>query len=175
MKLYSWVSTWVLMLAIAACALTSNQPQTPAKPTVEGDTKAINKLRDEFVTAWKAGDGDRVAKLYSNDAVVLPQNQAPVNGRSAIASFNKNSFDQFVPNNFELSSEELQIMSDWAFDRGTYKFMITPKAGGEPINDQGKYIVILQRQADGSWKVARDIDNSSNPRPQLAQSQKPKS
>jgi ketosteroid isomerase-like protein len=31
----------------------------------------------------------------------------------------------------------------------------------DPIDDQGKYLVIFQRQADGSWRVARDMDNSN--------------
>jgi uncharacterized protein (TIGR02246 family) len=175
MKRYSRISVFVLMSVMAACTPAGNPPQTSVKPNLEKDSNAINRLRDEFVAAWKAGDADRVANGYTNDAVLLPQNSAGVTGKSAILALNKSFFDQFAPNNFELSSEEVQIMGDWAFDRGTYKFMITPKTGGEPITDQGKYIVLLQRQADGFWKVARDIDNSSNPRPQPAQSSKPKS
>jgi ketosteroid isomerase-like protein len=42
---------------------------------------------------------------------------------------------------------------------------IAPKAGGTPMEDAGKYLVILQRQPDGGWKVTRDIDNSSRPLP----------
>ncbi|MDA2927836.1 hypothetical protein MYX78_11520 [Acidobacteria bacterium AH-259-G07] len=34
---------------------------------------------------------------------------------------------------------------------------------GEPIEDNGKYIVILQKQPDNAWKIARDIWNSDNP------------
>jgi ketosteroid isomerase-like protein len=40
---------------------------------------------------------------------------------------------------------------------------LTPRAGGTAINDEGKYLVVVQRQTDGSYKVARDIDNSSMP------------
>ena len=50
----------------------------------------------------------------------------------------------------------------WAFERGTYKINLTPKAGGEPIQDIGKYITIYERQP-GAWEIARDIWNSSNP------------
>jgi ketosteroid isomerase-like protein len=41
----------------------------------------------------------------------------------------------------------------------------TRSAGGEPIADQGKSLFILRRQADGSWKIARLIANSDQPRP----------
>jgi hypothetical protein len=31
------------------------------------------------------------------------------------------------------------------------------------VNDEGKYLVMVRTQPDGSYKVARDIDNSSAP------------
>jgi ketosteroid isomerase-like protein len=33
--------------------------------------------------------------------------------------------------------------------------------GGRPISIDGKYMTILERQADGSWKIHRDIFNSN--------------
>jgi uncharacterized protein (TIGR02246 family) len=175
MRLYLSTSMLVLIYAMIACTPAGNPPQTPIKSNPVEDSKAISRLRDEFAAAWKAGDAERVANAYTNDAVLLPQNGPAVTGKSAILAFDKGFFDQYAPSNFEISSDEVQTMGDWAFDRGTYKFMATPKAGGEPLNDQGKYIVLLQRQADGSWKLARDIDNSSAPRAQAAPASKPKS
>jgi ketosteroid isomerase-like protein len=64
---------------------------------------------------------------------------------------------------FDLTSTEVQVVGPWAFDRGAYRWRGIPRAGGEPIEDHGKYLVILQRQPDGSWKVARDMDNSDRP------------
>jgi ketosteroid isomerase-like protein len=67
---------------------------------------------------------------------------------------------------FSLAPEEVQIAGpDWAFERGTYDISLTPKAGGEPMQDAGKYITIYRRQSDGSWAMSRDIWNSSNPVP----------
>ena len=42
---------------------------------------------------------------------------------------------------------------------------LTPKAGGEPTEDSGKWLGILKRQPNGSWKVHRDIWNSDKPFP----------
>jgi len=67
---------------------------------------------------------------------------------------------------FALSPEEVQPAgAEWAFERGTYTITLTPKTGGDPIRDVGKYITLYQRQADGSWRMARDIWNSNNPPP----------
>ena len=41
----------------------------------------------------------------------------------------------------------------------------TPKADGEPIEDDGKAVFIVRRQIDGSWRIARLIANSDQPLP----------
>jgi ketosteroid isomerase-like protein len=58
-------------------------------------------------------------------------------------------------------NEEVRVAGDWAYSRGTYSATLTPKAGGEPREDSGKYLTILERQSDGSWKIARDCFNSN--------------
>ncbi len=40
---------------------------------------------------------------------------------------------------------------------------ILAKEGGEAVTVDGKYMTILQRQPDGSWKIHRDIVNSNVP------------
>ena len=58
-----------------------------------------------------------------------------------------------------LSGEELQVVGDWAFAWGTEEFTLVPQAGA-PIEMRGKGMSILKRQADGSWKFARGINNT---------------
>lgn len=133
--------------------------------TEKDDTSAISSLRNEYASAWKSGDAEHVTRLYANDGVVLYPYREAVIGQSAIRTYFADFFNQFTQNNFELHSDEVKIAGNWAFDRGTYVVSMTPKKGGEAIEDNGKYLVILQRQADGSWKVSRDMDNSSRPLP----------
>lgn len=132
-----------------------------ASQSVDQDREAIAVLRDQYATTWKTGKAERLALLYADDGVVLYPNGPAVAGRSAILEYFKSFYDQFTPSNFELTSDEVTVAGSWAFDRGTYKLSMSPKGGGEAINDHGKYLVILQRQAGGGWKVARDMDNSS--------------
>ena len=61
--------------------------------------------------------------------------------------------------------DEEKAGAEWAFERGTYTITLTPKTGGDPIRDDGKYITLYQRQADGTWRMARDTWNSNNPPP----------
>ena len=130
----------------------------------EADVEAINSLRDEFIALDNASDAAGLASLYANDAVLMPPNEAAVTGKQAIESWFQNTFDQFTTE-FTVASEELEVVGDWAFDWGAYMTALTPRAGGEPTEDRGKYIVILRKQVDGSWRIVRDIWNSDNPPP----------
>ena len=130
----------------------------------EADVEAINSLRDDFIALDNASDAAGLASLYTNDAVLMPPNEAAVTGSQAIESWFQTTFDQFTTE-FTVASEELEVVGDWAFDWGAYMTALTPKAGGEPTEDRGKYIVILRKQVDGSWRIAHDIWNSDNPAP----------
>jgi uncharacterized protein (TIGR02246 family) len=151
-KLFPIVAT-LLVLAISGCA-----PQVD----VEADEAAIRNLETEVVAAENAGDADALMTGIAVDAIWLPPNEPALTGKVAIRESMQNSFDQF---DFEITTAtaEVEVAGDWAFARGTYEFTVTPKAGGEAQQETGKYIWILQRQADGFWKFARAIWNSDLP------------
>ena len=153
--------TLLSLLLIVACAPTAVEPVEEA---TEADVEAINSLRDEFIALDNAGDAAGLASLYTNDAVLMPPNQAAVTGNQAIESWYQTTYDQFTIE-LTLAPDEVEVVGDWAFDRGTYMIALTPKAGGEPTEDRGKYIMILRKQVDGSWKIARDMWSSDNPAP----------
>jgi uncharacterized protein (TIGR02246 family) len=159
---YKYTSTGLLALSLmlSACGHISNQT---AKPNVDVDSAAIAKTFAEYVSAWKASDAGRIANLYCEDAVILPGDHRAESGRAAITKFNKDFFDQYSPGSFEIFAEDRKIVGDWAFENGAYTFTATAKTGGQPMSDRGKYLVVLQRQNDGSWKWFRDVDNSDGP------------
>ncbi len=128
----------------------------------EADVEAINSLRDEFIALDNASDAAGLASLYTNDAVLMPPNEAAVTGNQAIESWFQTTFDQFTTE-FTVASEELEVVGDWAFDWGAYMTALTSKAGGEATEDRGKYMVILRKQVDGSWRIVKNIWNSNNP------------
>jgi uncharacterized protein (TIGR02246 family) len=165
MSFRRWLS--LSLVLVAPAALGGQEPPRPvAAPTVELDKAAIDKTRDQDAAAWTAGSAERVAALYAEDAVVLYPNQIAVVGKAAILAYFRGFYDQYAQESFVLNSDEIRIAGKWAFDRGTYRLAMSPRGGGPRIEDQGKYLVILERQGDGSWKVARDMDNTNRPLPQ---------
>ena len=82
-------------------------------------------------------------------------------GREAVRSWTQDLVNQFAIQ-LTINSEEVEVFGDWAFVRTTYTTALTPKAGGEVVEERGKNIWIWKREADGSWKLARNIWNLDN-------------
>jgi len=149
-----------LACVLLSCAPTSDNSGSAAS----GDPAVVSKVRDEFIAAFNSADAAKVASLYAPDAVVMPSHQHAITGRDGIENYNKMFFEMFTAT-INISPVETKVFGDRGLDRGTYTIQMTPKAGGSPIMDEGKYLVLLQRQADGSWKLTHDIDNTSIPVP----------
>ena len=127
--------------------------------------QAIEKTREAHVAALNRGDVAAWAAAFADDGVQMPPNFPANVGRDNIPAWSGAFLGAFHAE-FSLAPEEVQIAgADWAFERGTYNITLTPQAGGEPIQDAGKYITVYQRQPDDNWAMARDIWNSNNPLP----------
>jgi ketosteroid isomerase-like protein len=62
-----------------------------------------------------------------------------------------------------LRISEIEISGQWAFARGEYTFLASPKAGVGSFQDKGKFINILKRMPNGLWKCTHSIWNSDSP------------
>lgn len=134
---------------------------TPANPAA--DRAAIDKLRTEFAQNFSAGDIKRIVATYTEDGVLMQGGQPALVGRAAIQEFASAQFE-LATIELTLTSAEVVFIGDiWAFDRGTYKSVVRFRSGGDDKADEGNYLVLWNRQPDGSWKIARDIDSSSTP------------
>jgi uncharacterized protein (TIGR02246 family) len=134
--------------------------QAPARPPrdVRADLAAIARLRDEYVAAHNAGDLDRIMALWADDAIFMAADEPTIYGKAAIREHIEKILDQ-IPARVALSLEETRIADDWAFDRGVETVTMETEASGQSVTMRVKYICILQRQADGSWRFARYIYN----------------
>lgn len=146
-------------LLIASLTLSGCMSTTPAAQ----DTSAVRARIDEGVAAWTAavnrGDMAAVADLYTEDAMLMPPNGAALRGRDAVRTFFVEALSSLSPRDVKLSSDEVEVCGDSAYEVGRYQMTVQP-SGGAAMNDRGKYLVVWRRQSDGSWKIARDIFNS---------------
>ena len=123
------------------------------------DQEAIRKLMEESVAALNRGDIEASLALQASDACVLaPLCPAEVGLAAIRASLVSLFKEYFVRESRTL--EEVEVQGTWAFTRGSYQSVLTPKDGRPAIEESGKYLEILKQDAAGAWKYYRSIWNS---------------
>jgi len=132
--------------------------------SVEDDIAAIKECGNLYALAMETGDLELWLSLHTDDVAKMGPDAPAIFGQEELRASVKPLFDNFTCE-MVIYSEETQVTGDWAFGRGTYTFLMTPKAGGETISamPDGKYLTIYKRQADGSWKISHDCYNSNVP------------
>ena len=158
-------------MLVCAFALTSiltftgcqTAPTPEPKRDVAADTTAIHALIDKVSAAFNSNDAGATAATYVDDAIMMNPNQAAAEGKQAIQAAYEAIFKENVAKIVH-TPLETQVAGDWAYQRGSYAQSFTPKSG-KPLEDSGKFLEILKRQPDGSWKSHRLIYNSDNPAP----------
>lgn len=163
MRLFRW--TPALLVLAAAC-----QSAAGGGALSEQDKTSIRDQTAAFVAAINAKDWPAATAQYSADAVFMPANGVEVSGPANIQTWMA-AYPPFA--NFVAQSVEVDGTGDLAYNRGTYELDVTPPGATTPMHDKGKFLEVLRRQADGTWKVVRDIFNSDLPIPAPAPAPKP--
>lgn len=147
---------------ILLLSVTFSCEQQRVKVDVETDIVAIENLMNQYGAALNAGDLELWISLWAENGIQMPPNAPAVIGKEQIRAKFESIFPVFIFNMI-VTTKEVRTAGDLAFARGTYTLSLTPREEGEIINIDGKYLSILERQADGSWKFSRDCFNNNAP------------
>ena len=132
----------------------------------DADRLAIEALNQHDVKATLAQDLKAIVSQWTEDFVVIPGTGDIVRGRSVNAANAERAMEQMkgiVPVDYDLHVEEITVSGDYAFEWGTYLGTARPTGGGGDITYSGKFMRILQRQSDGSWKMHRTMATTDAP------------
>jgi len=131
--------------------------------TADADARAIAQLAEEYRAACNSADVAVFIATCTDDIVFLPPDDHAVVGADAVAAYVKSGFFDPFDVHLSFTFDELHVAGEWAFGRGPFELGLTPKAGGEPVVDRGKFIDVFRRLGDGSWRFARVIFNRNRP------------
>jgi ketosteroid isomerase-like protein len=138
---------FVLGLGASGFALAAD----PVRATIEKQNAA-------FSAAFAAGDIAAVAAAYAEDAIAFPPDAGMVRGRAAIQALWQGLRDAGAKS-LALTTVDVHSSGGLAAETGTAVLKIQP-TGGTDQSQSVKYVVVWKRQADGSWKLYRDIWNA---------------
>jgi ketosteroid isomerase-like protein len=150
-------------VALVALPLTvaSGQAKQQSSSSASASARvAADAANKRFVDLYNKGDAAAAAKVYASDAIVMPPNGSPVNGQSAIAEFWQGAYKNGV-RNVNLTTTEFETHGSYAHELGTYQLVVQGADGNVVARDNGKYMVLWKRNANGQWQWYRDIYNSS--------------
>jgi uncharacterized protein (TIGR02246 family) len=153
----SWVlAIWTMNRGTWRVVLAQLSPVSGDSATVQ---QAIEANLARFADAIERGDAEALAAFYAEDAVQLNPNMPPWEGAAAIKQGFTGFFSAMSVTDAKFTTHDIIVSGDHAIERGVYALRMRPKNGGNETADNGKYLTVWERQADGSWKIVRDITN----------------
>lgn len=146
-----------LLIIIAFCLLI---PKINSQ-TKDELIKKIESLNKEFSKAVLANDFDGQLKFYTEDAYLLPNYEKMMIGKKEMRLANE-KVKQAPPKmlSFNLYTKDITQSGKFIVEIGTFDLSLIMPDDPEPINDEGKYVVVWEKQDDGSLKIKVDIWNT---------------
>lgn len=123
------------------------------------DVALVYELWNEYAAAFNSGDLERWIALWTDDGIQMPPGAPRRIGKEQIRQEMLPVFERFNINKMSIHTEEIKILGDRAYSHGTYEFEMALSEGGELTSYIGKFLTILVKQVNGSWKIAIDCFN----------------
>lgn len=119
------------------------------------DEAAVEQIGVDYSTYWNSGDIAGIVSLYTEDGELMPSDAPTVRGHEALGE------GQPI-GTLSVVFDDIRVAGDWAVAEGTY---MTTGTGpdGEPFEIDGRFMSINVKQADGSWKIHRNINSNTHP------------
>jgi uncharacterized protein (TIGR02246 family) len=133
--------------------------------TSEADKKAIKEVESAWVKTASTKDVDAFVNYYADDGQVLMPNAPLFTGKPAIKEALKPMMaDPNFSITFMSTRVEVSKSGDMGYTQGPYKMTFSDQRGNK-FEDEGKYLTVFRKLADGSWKAVEDTFMSDLPLP----------
>lgn len=146
-----------IILSTVCCVAPDEGTAVPAS-TFAAEKSAMEETSRKYEQAYAAADAATLASLYTEGAILLPDDAEMVRGRQAIREF----FSAGMGSGATIKFTTLQIEGegDLAFEVGRYDYSVQPE-GQDAQESSGKYVVVWRKGTDGVWRAHVDIWNQT--------------
>lgn len=145
----------VFPVAVVVCVVAACNPPARAGQ----DRASLDSILREHVNAVNSRNADAVLESVTDDIIYLAPQAPPVSGRDSLEAVLRPAYEEFQPR-ITMTPQEVEIHGDVAVEWGCLGGELQPLDGGDPIPNEGKYLLVYERQETLGWKIARDVYNT---------------
>jgi len=153
---------WVAVaLELAACKPAADKA---AKVDVAAEEAAIRAKETAWMAAYNQHDGKGLAAQYEDDAA-LAANGVKLMTDSVGRGLFLDGMASDPALKVDFASDRLIVAAsgDLASSRGHYTFTYTDPGTKKPKTEEGNYLTVYRKAADGSWKAVEDFTTPGAP------------
>jgi uncharacterized protein (TIGR02246 family) len=132
------------------------RPADTASP--DPQLAAIRAVGEQWRALYEAGSYAEIPGLYTEDCLVMPRGRPAIVGREQMRrAVGGLAAGRKVDLSLEL--REIVVRGDIAWSVAEFVVRYTPRdAAAAPHVEHARSLVIYRRDADGRWRIHRDID-----------------
>lgn len=120
------------------------------------DDATLTEAHHAYNAAINANDLEGIMAMLTDDVVFLPPNGERVVGKDAVRAWATPYMEAYT---IHWGKTQLELIENepWAFEQYGYVEHDVAKDGSGTLEDTGKGVIVYHHDADGVWRVARDI------------------
>ena len=122
-------------------------------------------VANRYVEPFRLGNIDLWIAAFDEHAIALHNRRPPDRGRDAIEAFGRAVHQHFSLAEYIVEVTDIRRSAQWVYTVGTYTTRFVSKTdGSEPFGrEQGKFLLLWERQEDNTWRIILDMGNSNQP------------
>jgi len=151
----------IVILVIGVLAGTQARAQKETDK-LKAEIKALN---DQMIKAGLGNDMEAMASLYCDNVIHMPNFEPMAKGKKLMLENAKKQKEAgFKMLAMSLNVDEVFPDKLYVIETGTYQITMSIPGMEKPMDDEGKYVTVWERQKDGSLKILVETWNTdTNP------------
>lgn len=147
-----------MLNAILVASALAGPPAKSAAAVVASAERAISRADNDWISAIKARDAERLAQPYGPDAIFVTRDGKVISGRTAIVEYYRARFaaGQTIESP-HIARTNLAHAGDGLIVERGYAGFESLGADGRRTKVQGPYLTVWRRDASGAWKILRNL------------------
>jgi ketosteroid isomerase-like protein len=138
--------------------------QAPPGSSASEASAGIDSLNARLVQAYRNRDPQAYGALYTDSAVFEWPAFNTVRGRAGLEAMARSNWASLNDMDLQLTVSSRRVASDHATEFGAFQqSWRDPK--GVRMTEFGRYVVVLARQGDASWRIDRFFGFADSTRP----------